>query len=118
VLRWTVTAVGRPSRLERVTRASTAHLAVEAMQAARWSLLDYRRGRVRDTQVDGARDALRLDYSYTSVEGGVSRPAAGTDVAALLERDVYVVRITWLKGGLSEQDLAAMVASVELRDGT
>jgi hypothetical protein len=103
--------------LERVVRASTAHLAVEAMQAGRWNLRDFRRGRVQEAQVAGARDARRLDYTYPSVEGGGSQPAAGTDLVALLDRDVYVVRITWLPGKLPERDLTAMLASVELKDG-
>ncbi len=102
--------------LERVTKATTADLAVETMQAGRWNLQDFRRGRVQGAQVKGARDARRLDYTYTSAEGGASQPAAGTDLVALLERDVYVVRITWLRSELPERDLKAMLASVELKE--
>jgi hypothetical protein len=102
--------------LERVVKASTADLAVETMQAARWNLQNFRRGEAKDAEVKGARDARRLDYTYTSTEGGVAQPAAGTDLVALVDRDVYVVRITWLKDKLPEKELAAMVKSVELKE--
>jgi hypothetical protein len=103
--------------LERVVKATTADLAVNAVQAGRFAQPDFRRGAATKVEVDGAEDARRLDYTYTSVDGAGRQPATGADVVAVLDRDVYVVRITGLKDRLPQADIDAIVQSIELKEG-
>jgi hypothetical protein len=102
--------------LERVVKATTADLAVNAVQAGRFAQPDFRRGAATRVEVDGADDARRLDYTYTSVDGGIRRAAVGTDVVAVRDRDAYVVRITGVKDRLPQEDVDAIVRSIELRE--
>ncbi|HEV7935264.1 MAG TPA: hypothetical protein VGP70_23500 [Actinomadura sp.] len=103
--------------LERVTKATTADLAVNAVQAGKFAQQDYQRGSAKKVKVNGAKDARRLDYTYTSVDGGTRQPASGTDVVAVVDRDVYVVRVTGLKDQLKQADVDAIVKSIELKEG-
>ncbi|MEU5880345.1 hypothetical protein [Spirillospora sp. NPDC047279] len=103
--------------MERVIKATTADLAVSAMQVGRVTQPGYRRGESSELDVKGAKDARRLNYTYTSSEGGTPRPGVGTDVIALVERDVYVVRITGLKDKVAQSEIDAIVESIELKEG-
>ncbi|WP_157431368.1 hypothetical protein [Actinomadura hibisca] len=103
--------------LERAVKASTADLAVDAMQAGRAVQPNFQRGKLETIKVKGTKEARRLTYSYTSTEGSAQQPATGTDVVALLDRDAYVVRITGLQGQLAQSDVDAIVSSIELKEG-
>ncbi|MFI6517193.1 hypothetical protein ACIBF1_16685 [Spirillospora sp. NPDC050679] len=103
--------------LERAVKASTADLAVEAMQAGRAVQPNFQRGKLEAIKVKGTDEARKLTYDYTSTEGKTQQPASGTDVVALLDRDAYVVRITGLRGQLTQSDVDAIVSSIELKEG-
>ncbi|MGK5554992.1 hypothetical protein ACSNOI_25570 [Actinomadura kijaniata] len=102
--------------LERVVKASTADLAVNAAQAGRFLQPDYQRGKLTTVEIKGADDARKLTYTYTSTEGGARQPAGGTDVVALLDRDAHLVRITGLQGQLEQREVDAIVSSIELKE--
>ncbi|POM25050.1 hypothetical protein BTM25_36920 [Actinomadura rubteroloni] len=106
--------VARLTVLERPVAATTAALAVAALQAGRLIGRDYRRGPVQTVHVAHADSASRLSYSYLS-DDRPRRPTEGTDVVAVRNRAVYVVRVTAVRGELPAADVDAIVKSVALK---
>ncbi|MFC0037849.1 hypothetical protein [Actinomadura rayongensis] len=109
---------GRPvaqlTVLERPVRATTATLAVAALQAGRLIGHDYKRGAVRPVRIENADSGSRLSYSYVS-DDEPRHPTEGTDVVAVRDRNVYVVRVTAVPGKVSAADVEAIVKSVALK---
>ncbi|MQA96848.1 MAG: hypothetical protein GEV11_20200 [Streptosporangiales bacterium] len=98
--------------LEKPVKASTASLAAAAMGTARATGQAGRETKRTQAEVEGADEALRVDYTYTLRDAGAR--GVGVDLVAVKDRDVFVVRITGVQGRLDPGTIDAIVASMRL----
>lgn len=89
------------------------HLAMAQFQVG----MEYRKtGEDEDLEVPGARNAYRVDYTFTPPEGADDR-ARGVDIAVAAPDDsLFVWRLTGLEGHLEDELVEQLAASLRVED--
>lgn len=100
--------------LEKPVKASTASLAASALGAGRVAGQTGKTTKRAPAEVEGADEALRVDYTYTM--SGAGGRGIGMDLVAVRDREVFVVRVTGVQGRLDPGTVDAIAASMKLKE--
>lgn len=75
----------------------------------------YHRTGTKTIKVPGAREAKRIDYTFTDYGGAAGKPGQAVDVGLIGKNGhVHTVRITWERGRLTNKVVDRIVDSIKV----
>jgi hypothetical protein len=76
----------------------------------------YHRKEAKEIKVAGAKDAVRIEYTFTDFRGAAGAPGQGVDVGVIGSNGhVHTVRLVWQRGKLTDKAVDGIVDSIKVR---